>query len=300
MQPLVCGEVSPEGIELSVTHTNMSQALANPDVLVSEGSFARHTKRISEGDHSWVGIPAFVRRGFAHRFWYVRRDAGYADFSSLAGKRIGTNEWAATGNTWARAAAREQGASIDEMSWVVGPIDGGAPSMTDPLPAYAEYVTSEKSPRQMLLDGELDALECPDPPEGFYDADSEIVRLLPDYRTAETEYYKRVRVFPGLHIVLVRRSLFESDPWVARSLYAALLESRKRWEKLRFEEADTSPWLQADLEETIDLMGVGWQEYGVDANRHMIDVFCSEMNAQGQTARLVDGSELFAEFEGTH
>jgi 4,5-dihydroxyphthalate decarboxylase len=149
----------------------------------------------------------------------------------------------------------------------------------------------------MLLDGELDALEIPDPPGGFYDPGSPFVRLFPDYRSVERAYYERARVFPGLHIILMRRAFFESDPWIARSVFDAMLESRRRWEQLRLEEADTSPWLQADLEETIDLMGSGWQEYGVDANRHMMEVFCSEMKEQGHASRLVDVDELFKDFE---
>lgn len=297
LQPLFCGEVVAEGVDMALVRGNMSEALANPNTLATEGSFARHTRRVSEGDDSWVGIPAFVRRGFAHRFWYVLRASGYSSFDALAGKRIGTNEWAATGNTWARAAARERGVSIEEMSWTVGPVDGGEVSQHDRLPDHARYAEPNKPLRQMLLDGELDALEIPDPPGGFYERDSPFVRLFPDYRMVERAYYQRVRVFPGLHIIVMRRALFESDPWIARSIYNAMLESRRRWEQLRLEESDTSPWLQADLEETIELMGSGWQEYGVDANRHMMEVFCSEMKEQGHASRLVHAEELFKDFE---
>ena len=42
----------------------------------------------------------------------------------------------------------------------------------------------------MLLSGDLDAVMCPVPPKGFYAADSKMVRLIPDYRRAEQEYYR--------------------------------------------------------------------------------------------------------------
>lgn len=107
----------------------------------------------------------------------------------------------------------------------------------------------------MLLDGELDALMCPWPPEGFYEEGSRLARLYPDYRTAEREYFRRTRLYPAHHIVVLRRELVERSPSSVRALYTALDESRIRSEKNRWALAETTPWLLADLEETTALMG---------------------------------------------
>jgi 4,5-dihydroxyphthalate decarboxylase len=296
LQPLAAGAVKANGIDLTLVQGSLRAAMTDESILVSEISFARHVRRTSDGDRSWVGVPAFVRRGFAHRFWYVPRDSGLTRFSDVAGKRVGTNEWPATGNSWARAAAREQGVDLTSIAWTVGSVDGGEVSTTDTLPSHVRFAEPGRALREMLLAGELDALECPDPPAGFYDPDSPIVRLFEDFRTEEIEYYKRTHVFPGLHVIGIRRALFDREPWVARSLFDALLESRRRWEQLRLEEGDTSPWLMADIEETMSLMGTDWQPYGVDGNLTMISAFCEELLAQGLIERSVHARELFAEF----
>jgi 4,5-dihydroxyphthalate decarboxylase len=241
-------------------------------------------------------MPAFVRRGFSHRAWYVRRGSAIKSFRDLAGKRVGTNEYPATGNTWTRAAAREQGLDLKSVSWVVGSIDGGKFASGDRLPDNVSYAESEEGLVDLLLDGRLDALACPDPPRGFNDKNSEVVRLLVDFREAERAYYSRTKVYPAYHIVGFRQTLFHEDPGALLRVYDALERSKKFWESLRFAECDTSPWLQADLEETRELMGPDWQPYGVEPNARMIAYFCDEMLAQGLITRPVAPGDLFAEF----
>jgi len=296
LEPLRTGDVQPEGIDLRIVVGDLRAAMVDDGVMASELSFARHVRRISEGDHSWVAMPAFVRRGFSHRSWYVRRGSPVKKLADVNGKRVGTNEWPATGNTWTRAAAREQGADLSSVHWVVGSIDGGRFNSGDKLPANVTYAESEEGLVDLLLDGRLDALACPDPPRGFYDRDSEVVRLLSDFRGAERDYFRRTGVYPAYHIVGFRSALFAEQPDAFLRLYEALERSKDFWAALRLAECDTSPWLLADLEETIALMGEDWQPYGVEANSRMIDYFCREMLAQGLIKRAVEPSELFAEF----
>ena len=149
----------------------------------------------------------------------------------------------------------------------------------------------------MLLVRDLDALMCPWPPKGFYEADSPIVRLIPDYRAAEQAYYLRTGLYPGQHIVGIRRELVERDPWIVRSVYQALDEAMKLWIEWRWHLAETTPWMLADFEETAALMGRNWQPNGVEANRKVIQAMCEEQYAQGLVATPDDPTDVFAEFE---
>jgi 4,5-dihydroxyphthalate decarboxylase len=244
----------------------------------------------------------FPTRAFRHRCFFVLRDSGLGEFKDLEGKRLGTNGWPDTGNTWSRAALREQGVRLDRIDWWVGPIDdpaydssGHRPKLN--LPPNVQFTAPGATLRDMLLAGELDALMCPVPPKGFYDADSPFVRLIPDYPTAEKEYARRVGFFPAHHIIAIRREVFERHPWVARSLYRALNESRLQWQEARRGLAETSPWLRADLEETTQLLGYDWQPYGVEPNLKMIQALCDEELAQGLIEQPLVASEVFAEFE---
>jgi 4,5-dihydroxyphthalate decarboxylase len=296
LQPLLTGDVVAENLDLHIVIGDLRAAMVDEAIAASELSFARHVRRTAEGDRSWVAMPTFVRRGFSHRSWYVRRGSPVGSFRDLTGKRIGTNEWPATGNTWTRAAGREQGLDLKSTNWVVGSIDGGKFASGDRLPKNVSYAESEEGLVDLLIDGRLDALACPDPPRGFYDRDSAVVRLLPDFREAERAYYSRTGVYPAYHIVGFRKAVFEADPSIMLRVYDALERSKSAWATLRLAECDTSPWLLADLEETMQLMGSDWQPYGVEANERMIHYFCDEMLAQGLIERSVKTSELFTEF----
>lgn len=301
--PLVYGEVVAEGIDLNLDRVSgMARGLADLTIEASELSFSRHLIRLSQDDQSFVGIPFFAYRAFRQRCFFVRRDSGLQDLQALAGKRIGTNGWPDTGNTWTRAALREQGVRIDRIAWWVGPVDDPSKAAQGhrpqpDLPPNVRYAEPGRTLRDMLLEGELDALMCPWPPKGFYDADSPIVRLIPDYRTAEREYYRRTGLYPGHHIVGVRREVFERDPWVAVSLYQALDRAMSLWQERRWKLAEMTPWLLAEIEESAGLMGRNWQPNGVEANRKMIQTLCEEEYAQRLAAAPLDAAEVFAEFE---
>jgi 4,5-dihydroxyphthalate decarboxylase len=299
LQPLLTGEVpldtGPVRIELVIGDIRAAQA--DPAVDASELSMARHVCRAAVGDETWIGIPAFVRRGFSHRNWFVRKDDGVKGLSDLRGRAVGTNQWLASGNTWTRAVAREAGLESPEVQWTVGSINGGPVDRSETLPPFVGYAIDEIPLADRLAEGSLDALMCPDPPELYYRPNSPIRRLIPDYRTAEREFFQKTGAFPIHHMVGVRRQLFEEEPACLNQIYEALVTARRRWEKLRLEEGDTSPWLLADLEETMALMGTDWQRYGVEHNTKTLAYFCNEIHQQGFTQQLVPVEDLFSQFE---
>jgi 4,5-dihydroxyphthalate decarboxylase len=301
LAPLALGEVAVEGVDLRFERTAeaLDRTLADGSVDAGELSFARHLARLASGDRSFVGLPVFPHRAFRHRCFFVRRGSGLRALADLAGRRVGTNEWPATGNTWSRAALREQGVAIDGLRWWVGSVDG-APS-TRPqgtLPSYVQSCPPGGTLLEMLLAGELDALMCPKPPRGFYDRDGPVVRLIPDYRRAEQEYYRRTGVYPAHHIVGVRRGVFERDPWVVGSLHRALDGSIQRWAADARPLAELTPWMLAEIEEVGALMGPRWNASGVEPNRRMIQALCDELHVQGLIGRRLEASAVFAEFEG--
>jgi len=300
LAPLACGDVVAEGIALRLdrdTAGAVDRVRTDPSIQVGELSFSKHLGRLSQGDRSWVGIPVFPTRAFRHRCFFVRRDSGLSSFKDLAGKRIGTNGWPDTGNTWSRALLREQGVRIDEIRWWVGSVEGppsGRPIVN--LPPFVREAEKGRALRQMLLDGQLDALMCPQPPSGFYAPDSPFTRLIPAYRQAEQEYYRRTRIYPTHHIVGIRRELFEREPWIAQSIYKALDGSKNRWQASRRALAETTPWVLADIEEATALIGEDWWPNGIEANRHVIQALCEEEIAQGLVSQPIDPDSVFAEF----
>ena len=131
----------------------------------------------------------------------------------------------------------------------------------------------------------------------FYEPGSNVVRLFADYRAVESEYYRRIGFYPGHHVIGVRRRVYDAHPWIVRSLYDALEQSRLLWQRRRRVWAECTPWYLAELEEVTALMGEDWQPNGLAANRRMVDTFCRELHAQGLIAHPTDGAAVFSEFE---
>ncbi len=298
--PLLLGEQVADGIDLTLDRKSGIAHTEDAGVMAGETSFSRYLIRLSEGDRSMVGIPFFCYHGFRQRCFFVKRGSGLKSFKDLQGKRIGTNAWPDTGNTWSRAAVREQGVQIENIQWFVGRVDETSatkPPLKGDEPAYVHAAPQGSYLRDLLIVGELDALMCPLPPKGFYDADSPVIRLFPDFRKEEMDYYGRTGIYPGHHILVVKRELFDKEPWVVCSLLDAFDRAKLQWNRTRAIWAEFSPWQQADIEEAMSIIGPDWHPSGVEANRKMIQALCEEEYAQHLVRQPIDSKMAFADFE---
>ena len=310
LAPLASGDVVAEHLDLRIERSADTMAggsgqvrfLATPEIESGEYSFSLYLIGLSKGDRSFVGIPFFPARGFRHHCLYVHRDSGLRCAKDLEGKRVGLNAWKTTGNTWTRAALREEGADLDGISWVVGPMDssGRDAAHNKPqvdLPDSVRPAPPGRTLESMLLEGELDAIMCPAPPPSFSDGSGVTMRLYQDHRRVEREYYARTGIYPAHHLVVVRREAFERLPTVASRLYDALERSRQWWQARRRGLAETTPWMEDDIAEATRVFGGDWQVNGVQGNATLIETLCKEQYAQGLVERQVEPAEVFAEFE---
>jgi 4,5-dihydroxyphthalate decarboxylase len=300
VQPLANGDVRADGIDLNLVRTwdALPRVVANsPDVHGGEASFGRYMLGVAASDRSLVGLPIFLMRGFRQRCFFVRGDSKLQNIEDLAGKCVGINEWPATGNTWARALLRETGVDIMSVRWLVGQVSEGY----KPVPDDALPVGVERQQGRMLVDmlitGEIDALLCPWPPAGFYESGSPLRRLYPDFASVERAYFQRSGIYPGHHVIVLRRDLVDAHPEIVASLYSAFDAARRSTEANLRAIAEILPWLLAELEQDTRLMGHELHPYGVEPNRRMIEAFCEEQFAQGLVHKRLDPSFAFAEFE---
>jgi 4,5-dihydroxyphthalate decarboxylase len=298
--PLALGDVEAEGLDLTLVRAfdALERFRTNSAIQGGEVSFSQYLHRIAAEDHSLVGLPIFIMREFRHRCFFVRGESGLTDVAQLAGRRVATDAWRASGNTWSRAILREGGVPWESVRWLVGPVDPGDPARpTDALPAGVEAAPRGRALSALLRTGEIDAIMCPWPPRAFYEAGSGITRLYVDYRGAEREYYRRTGIYPAHHVVALRRELVARHPWIVGSVFRAFLQARERSEQSHRVLHESSPWLLADLEEQVALMGTGFKPYGCRENRAMVAAFCEEQFAQGLIRKPLNPDALFAEFE---
>ncbi|MCA1644293.1 MAG: hypothetical protein LC797_02105 [Chloroflexi bacterium] len=225
-------------------------------------------------------MPIFLMRGFRQRCFFVRTDSPLRAVSDLRNKRVGINEWPATGNTWARALLRDQGVDIWSVRWLVGQVsEGHKPPPNDPLPSGVER-ESKRMLVEMLAVGDIDALVCPWPPTGFDDAHSQVRRLYPEFVREEQA------ITSAPEFTLDTTSSFSGVTWcdahpeIVGALYRAFDEARRFTESSFRATAEIVPWLLSELEQDTRLMGQDLHPYGVAPNRHMIEAFVSSSSSR--------------------
>src|SRR5713226_9772300 len=130
-----------------------------------------------------------------------------------------------------------------------------------------------------------------------------IRRLLPNYRDLEIDYYRRTGIFPIMHILAIKRNLYEAHPWIARTLYKAFDQAREMCRK-QLQQTSVSPvmmpWIHYYLEEQQQLLGDDVWSYGVDKNRGTLESFTRYIYGQGLTSRLIGVDEMFVPYRYTN
>jgi 4,5-dihydroxyphthalate decarboxylase len=102
----------------------------------------------------------------------------------------------------------------------------------------------------------------------------DIQRLFPDYREVEKDYYRRTKIFPIMHLLALRRDVYEAHPFIASSLFDALCAAKER-ARLRMRDLGTLqymlPWMTADLDEIDEVFGGDAWPYGIEPNRPTLE-----------------------------
>jgi 4,5-dihydroxyphthalate decarboxylase len=206
--------------------------------------------------------------------------------------------WTASGSVWYRHFLRHNGVPPESLRWSIGDIDG--PTATPhgaPFPPGVELAPPGRTLAVMLIRGEIDALLSPPRPRRYHPVDGPIVRLVPDIRAAERDYYRATGCFPPQHLVILRRAVWALNPWIARSLTDAFQRCHDHFAGAQRRFPYASPWLDLDIEEADALMGAGFRPHGLDDHtRREIEAFCDQAHRAGLTGRRVGVDECFEEF----
>jgi 4,5-dihydroxyphthalate decarboxylase len=149
----------------------------------------------------------------------------------------------------------------------------------------------------MIASGDLDALMCACAPLTYRDGTNRVRRLFQDFRAVERDYYQRTGIFPIMHLVVIRREIYDAHPWVAQNLYKAFCDAKAEF--MRTFDADSAmsvmlPWTTADVEEARDLMGADFWPYGLEPNRHVLETLVGYAHEQGLIDRRFELDSLFA------
>jgi 4,5-dihydroxyphthalate decarboxylase len=268
---------------------------------VAEISFSSYIRTVATGTSAYIGIPAFVSRIFRHSGIYIRNGAGISRPQDLRGKRVGLPEYQITAVVWMRALMQhEYGVAPSEIHWRSGGQEQPGRHERTPLKPIEgvdlQPIGANKTLVGMLRNGELDALFAARAPSSFLNGEPHIARLFPNTRQAEQTYYKKTKLFPIMHLVGIRKTLAENHPWLATSVYKAFCEARAQ-AMIALRDVNalmvTLPWLEAETNETMAIMGEDFWKYGVAENMREIEALSQYLYEQGLTDRSVEIEELF-------
>ena len=267
---------------------------------VSEMSFAKFISFVSQDDKGFVAIPVFPSRVFRHSSIYVRADGGIVRPEQLAGKRIGVPEWAQTAAVYSRGMlVHEYGVDLKSIHWHQGGVNqvGRVEKAKLKLPEGLRYtVARERSLSEMLLAGELDAVLSARPPEPFEAGDARVRRLFEDYHAVELAYWKKTGIFPIMHVVTMRREVYERYPWAAMNLVKAF-EEAKNHSLARASDITASlfplPWTPDHARLSRELLGADFWPYGIEPNRKTLEAFTQYAFEQGVCHRKIAVEDLF-------
>lgn len=299
------GTVRPDGIDLTYLRLPVEETffrmLRHREFDVAEMSLSSYVKSMDADPSPFVALPVYTSRQFRHGGIFVHAGSGIEKPEDLRGKVVGTPEWQLTAGVWIRGIlADHHGVPIDSVEYRTGgqetpgriekaAVDLGGRVRIEPIPAGETLA-------QLLADGRIDALQSPRVPSSFVRG-GRVRRLFADPVAAEKQYFAETGIFPIMHVVVVRRDVYERHPWVAQSLTKALAIAKQQAMANLYDSSALRfmlPWLIPGVEEARSLLGEDYWSYGLQANEHALTTFLRYHHEQGLSRRRYEPAELFA------
>lgn len=248
----------------------------------------------------FVALPIFVVRRFHHSGMLVRPDAGIKTPKDLEGRRVGVRAYSVTTGVWIRQVfIDEYGLDNSKVTWVV---DDEEHVTELALPSNVIHAPNGRSLADMIATADLDAgVEAAAgigrtgaPTGGWQEVEANYPDLMPDAEAAEADYFARTGVYPMHGTIVVKDSVLEAHPWVARSLNDAFTRAKEEWlAKLDSGEATGAG---ADKYRALQkIVGPDPLPYGIAENRATIEALEKTAFDQGLTPRRMSMDELFVD-----
>ena len=191
------------------------------------------------------------------------------------------------------------GIDLRKVSWLEGGSDApyvAGKNITLPAGINIEVIPDTVAMSDLLSRGEIDAMFGARHPASFGKT-PDVIRLFPNYREIEQDYFRRTGIFPIMHTIVIREELYERHRWIAASLYKAFEEAKRLADRdMRFSGAMryALPWLAHDIDEIDDLFNGDPFCYGVGANRASLSALARYLRNQGFIDRPIDVDAIFA------
>lgn len=296
-RPLIDGRVKAQGLAIT-THT--------PDVRgdfctrpvyeafdASEMSFSWYLEA-RDRDAPCLALPYFPMRMAVWAYVFVRADSNIEKPSDLIGKRIGARGYRYTVNLWLRGMFKEHyGLAPEDTTWVTAETENNG--YVAPKNIKIE-LRPGSDPVENLKTGVVDAIYCTGIPQEFANGERWIRRLFPDAAGEMRRFVAETGIMPITHAFVMKKQLALGAPWIAESLYRALVQSQRVADQIYQTDAKLMSLNEAVfiLEQQKALYGASPYAHGLAPNRKIVETFVRYAHDQGYISRPIPVEELFA------
>lgn len=299
------GRVRPAGVDLNYLPLPVEETFFRMSRFgefdAAEMSLSSYVISLTR-DAPFIAVPVFPSRLFRHSGIYVSAASGITKPADLVGKQVGVAEYQLTANVWIRGIlADEYDVPVASVIYRTGGLhEPGRPEkLKIELPADIQVkpLAAGQTLDQMLATGEIDALYSPRTPESYTRGDVGVRRLFEPAGRAEEDYYKRSGIFPIMHVLVLRRDVYQANRWLARSMFDAFEEAKAMCEEGIDETAAPRymlPWLHDEVARTRAVLGRDYWSYGLPRNSEVLRLFLRYSYQQGLVNRPLEVEELFA------
>ncbi len=234
----------------------------------------------------FTAIPVFVTRNFHHGAIFRTADSDIREPKDLEGRTIGVNRgYTVTTGLWARGIlGAEYGVDLESIAWAATDDEHVAEFEA---PANVDYSNQGTSIIELLSGGTVEA-GVGALPAGA----SGIERLFPDPLAAGAAYYAKTGVYPINHTIVVRDSVLQDNPDIARILFNAFKSSKDA----HLARLDAKTDLEPADETAIALAEIVGDPFpfGVETNRKALDTVIDFALDQRVIAERTSAADLFA------
>src|SRR5258705_3046962 len=294
------GSIQPEGIDLNYIASQPPdifwRMLQFNEFQISEMSLSNHATLVSTGEAPFIAIPVFPSRVFRHGYFFINPTKGIEKPSDLKGKRGGVPEYSMTAAVYMRGLMQHEfGVKPSDVEWVQGRTDRLGRKLPSDIRLTQAPAGTELG--DLLERGEIDFMMTANNPLSFRRGAKTVRRLFPNYAEIEKDYYRRTKIYPIMHTVVIRRDIYERDPRVALNIYKSLCQAKEHCYHLFAETGSPKAsfaWLQPMIEEERAIIGPDCIPYVIERNRPTIEALLQYTFEHGLTARRVKLDELFA------
>jgi 4,5-dihydroxyphthalate decarboxylase len=294
-RPILDGDVTARGIKLQPRRAETGEACMRPvyeEFDIAEMSLSWYVMARCRNEPV-IALPIFPLRMQIHPYIFCSPSSAIERPEDLKGKRIGMDQYRLTVGLWARGILQEDyGVRPQECEWFTSEREGAGYQP----PANVKITVADKSAEAMLLNGEIDALIPPNIVPSFRAKDPRIRRLFKDPRVTVNEYFRRTKIFPITHTLVVRQSLLDENPWLVSSLIDAFTDAEARCRKsYDYAKRLAFPSAVLVLEEEEEVFGDNPWSHGLTAqNQVVLDKFVQYAHEQGYIPERPPLGELFA------